>query len=64
MAAEAGATRIDLTSWKANEEVQKMVAKKPSTDNSKVLRLLGGELVSPELSVQQAVASLKEQSQL
>jgi len=64
MAAAAGATGIDLTAWKADERVLKMVPKKPSTDNSKVRRLLGREVIAPESSVQQAVASLKEQSQL
>ena len=42
-----------------DEGVQKMVPKKPSTDNRKVGALLGRELVAPETSVQLAFATLK-----
>jgi len=48
-----------LPAWKADEGVQKMVPKKPSTDNRKVGALLGRELVAPETSVQLAFATLK-----
>jgi hypothetical protein len=59
MAATAGAAGVDLAAWKADEGVQKMVPKKPSTDNRKVGALLGRELVAPETSVQLAFATLK-----
>ena len=62
-AVAAGAT-IDLAAWKADEGVQKMSPKKPSTDNRKALALLGRELVAPAKSVELAVASLKAQGHL
>ena len=59
MAAAAGAGGVDLAAWKADEGVQKMVPKKPSTDNRKVVALLGRELVAPKTSVQLAIDTLK-----
>ena len=59
MAFAAGAAGVDLAAWKADEGVQKMAPKKPSTDNRKVVALLGRELVAPETSVQLAIVTLK-----
>ena len=59
MAAAAGASGVDLAAWQASADVRTMVPKKPSTDNSKVLALLGRELVAPETSVERAISTLK-----
>jgi len=57
-AAAAGASGVDLAAWAGDAEAQKMVPKRPSIDNRKVLALFGRALIPPATCVARAVASL------